>query len=236
MEDSDNKEYLPVHVILGASEYANIKTKGDVKVGQKGEPVAKYTAFGWVIIAEGKKRISNYFMLTRSAEADYSELCSLDVQGLKEDASNRDSEIYQRFKDQLGRNKEGWYETNMWKQFSPAFRSNKTGSLGRLGSLLRKLRKDPKLLQQYDQIIRDQLKDGIVERVSDDKPLGKKFYLPHRPVIQEAAESTKVRIVFDASAKENSQSPSLNDVIEVGPPLLNKLWMFLFEAGCAQLP
>ena len=42
MEDSDNKEYLPVQVILGASEYANIKTKGDIKVGQKGEPVAKY--------------------------------------------------------------------------------------------------------------------------------------------------------------------------------------------------
>ena len=59
MEDSDNKKYLPVHVILGASEYVNIKTKGDVKVGQKGEPVAEYTAFGWVIIAGGKKRTSN---------------------------------------------------------------------------------------------------------------------------------------------------------------------------------
>ena len=46
MKDSDSKEYLPVHVILGASKYANIKTKGDVKVGQKGEPVAEYTAFG----------------------------------------------------------------------------------------------------------------------------------------------------------------------------------------------
>ena len=84
----------------------------------------------------------------------------------------------------------------MWKQFSPALPSNKTGSLEQLGSLLRKLRKDPKLLQQYDQIICDQLKDGIVERISDDKPLGKEFYLPHRPVIREAAESTKVRIVL----------------------------------------
>ena len=46
MEDSDSKEYLSVHVILGASEYANIKIKVDVKVGQKGEPVAEYTAFG----------------------------------------------------------------------------------------------------------------------------------------------------------------------------------------------
>ena len=61
----------------------------------------------------------------------------------------------------------------MWKQFSSALPSNKTGSYGRLGSLLRKMRKDPKLLQQYDQIIRDQLKDGIVECVLDANHLAK---------------------------------------------------------------
>ena len=31
-ENNDNKEYLPGHVILEASEYANIKTKRDIKV------------------------------------------------------------------------------------------------------------------------------------------------------------------------------------------------------------
>ena len=106
MEDSDNKEFLPVHVILGASEYANIKRKRGIKVGQKREPVTEYTTRGWVIIAEGKKRTSNCLKLTRSAEADYMELCSLDVLGLKEDASKMDSDIYKQFKDQLGRNEE----------------------------------------------------------------------------------------------------------------------------------
>ena len=113
----------------------------------------------------------------------------------------------------------------MWKKFRPALPSNKTGSLRRLGSLLGKMRKDPKLLQQYDQIIHHQLKDGIVERVSDDKPFGKEFYLLHQPVIRKAAGSTTVRIVFDASAKEN-KSPSLNDV---GPPLLNEFWNVLIR-------
>ena len=46
MEESDNKEFLPVHVILGASEYVNMKTKKYIKVGQKGEPVTEYTTFG----------------------------------------------------------------------------------------------------------------------------------------------------------------------------------------------
>ena len=169
-------------------------------------------------------------MLTRSAEADYAEQCSLDVLGLNEDTSNLDNDIYQRFKDQLGKNEEGWYETNiMWKQFSPALPSNKTGSLGRLGSLLRKLRKAPKLLQQYDQIMRDQLNDDIVERVSDDMPFGKELYLPHQPVIRKTAVSAKVKIIFDTSVKENNQSPSLNDITEIGSPLLNKLWNVLIQ-------
>ena len=89
--------------------------------------------------------------------------------------------------------------------------------------------KDLKLLQQYNKIMQEQLKDDIVERVSDDKPFGKYFYLPHQPASQEAVESTKVRIVFDASAKENDQSPSLDDETEVGPPQLNRLWNILIR-------
>ena len=37
--------------MLGASEYANVKTNKDIKVGQEREPVAEYTTFRWVIIA-----------------------------------------------------------------------------------------------------------------------------------------------------------------------------------------
>ena len=66
------------------------------------------------------------------------------------------------------------------------------------------------------------MKDGIVERFLDHKPFSKDFYLPHRLVIREAAESTKVRIAFNASAKENDQFPLLNDITEVVPRLMNK--------------
>ena len=67
---------------------------------------------------------------------------------------------------------------------SSALPSNKTGSLGRPQSLQLNVKKNLTLLQQYDQIIRDHLKDGITERVSDDKPFGKEFYQTHRHVKQ----------------------------------------------------
>ena len=129
IEDSNKKEFLLVYVILEASEYASIKT-------ERHQSWAK------------RRQEENQQLLNTSAEADYAELCNLDVMRLKEGTSNMDSDIDQRFKDQLGRNKKGCYETNiMCKQFTPAFPSNETGSLGRLGSLTREMRKDPKLPQ-----------------------------------------------------------------------------------------
>ena len=65
------------------------------------------------------------------------------------------------------------------------------------------------MLENYDAIIKDQLAQGIVERVQEE-PKGKEFYIPHKAVVRESAESTKIRIVYDASARPNEKSPPLN--------------------------
>ena len=92
------------------------------------------------------------------------------------------------------------------------------GSISRFLSLLRKLEKKPNDLMKYNAIIQEQLKDGIIE-YAPNKPTGKrKSYMPHRAVIKEDSKTTKLRIVFDASAKEYG-SPSLNDCLHISPPL-----------------
>ena len=94
----------------------------------------------------------------------------------------------------------------MWKQGKENLRNNEIGSLRRLHNLIVKLKKLPDLLETYDNIISNQLKEGILEEV--DKripPTTPKFYLPHKPVVRENAESTKVRIVYDASARVDNQ-------------------------------
>ena len=53
------------------------------------------------------------------------------------------------------------------------------------------------------------------------------FYLPHRSVIRESAETTKLGIVYDASSKPAKNSASLNDCLEKGPSLQNSLWDIL---------
>lgn len=85
------------------------------------------------------------------------------------------------------------------------------------------------LLQQYDQVIKDQLEEGIVERTQESVQ-EREFYIPHKPVVREAAENTKLRIVYDASARASDNSTSLNECLNPGPPLQNHLWNVLVRA------
>ena len=230
MNDTDLKNQLPVHLIIGASELAKIKTSVAPKIGKMGEPVAELTKFGWTIISPGQDEMDvNRLYLTHCSALDYEDLCKLDVLGLeeRENITENFDPVFEKFKKQLTRSPEGWYETNLLWKSDEMIGSNKNGSLGRLNNLIKKLKKDPELFQKYDEIIQNQIQDGIAEKVTAD-PVGKTFYLPHRPVVRENAETTKIRPVCDASAKENG-SKSLNEILETGPPLQNLLWDILIR-------
>ena len=56
------------------------------------------------------------------------------------------------------------------------------------------------------------------------------FYLPHRPATREPTETTKMIIVFNASAKVCQTSTSLNECLETDPPLQNRLWNILIRS------
>ena len=168
MHDNDEKPELPVHLILGASEYARIKTETKPKLGRPNEPVAELTRFGWTILSPGKEIDLTRMLSTQTASPDYEQLCRLDVLGLKDSATSDQEIVYEEFKEQLTRNPGGWYETSLpWKGNHPPLQNNKAGSLTRLHNLVRKLEKQD-TLEQYDKIIRDQLEQGIVERVEND--------------------------------------------------------------------
>ena len=49
MVDTNTKDELPIHLILGSSEYTQIKMSTFPRLGQKGEPVAENTRLGWII-------------------------------------------------------------------------------------------------------------------------------------------------------------------------------------------
>ena len=125
-----------------------------------------------------------------------------------------------------------YYETNLfWKEKRLPLQNNKSSSLGRLRNLIRNLNRLKCL-----EVKQDQIREGIVERVTerekcvDIQESKKVFYLPHMPVIRESAVSTKLRIVYDASAKASKSTVSLNECLETGPPLQNSLYDILVRS------
>ena len=98
--------------------------------------------------------------------------------------------------------KDGQYQLVLpWKESRDALPDNYQLSRKRLFSLYHRLKHNPLILK--DTIIRDQLSQGIVELVDDGEgqPASASHYIPHHAVIRQDKETSKLRIVYDASAR-----------------------------------
>ena len=91
---------------------------------------------------------------------------------------------------------------------------------------------DPKTLKEYDNIIQEQIARGIIERVDETSTTdaSRVHCLPHHAIIRRGKKTTKLRIVYDASAK--SVGPSLNDCLYSGPSLAENIVDILLRFRC----
>ncbi|XP_064472444.1 uncharacterized protein LOC135386595 [Ornithodoros turicata] len=86
-------------------------------------------------------------------------------------------------------------------------------------------------MDEYDQVIRQYLINGHAERIDVASPspvAAPDYYMPHHAVIRRERETTKVRIVFDAS----SSAPgflSLNQVLHAFPNLNSDILSLLLR-------
>ena len=116
------------------------------------------------------------------------------------------------------------------KETSPDLPDNYQLAVGRLKSTVQRLRKDPRLLRMYTDVINDQLNRGIIERVSSDTKEGPvKHYIPHHAVITPSKTTTKLRVVYDTSVKSRQKDKSLNECLYQGPVILPNLFGLLIR-------
>ena len=153
-----------------------------------------------------------------SISQDLSRFWDLEASGIRENES--ESSVHMKFLENV-KFENGRYEVSLpMKECHPVIPDNFSLAKTRLISLLKRLKDQPSILEQYDSVIQEQLKAGVVEIVEDDdvsKP-GEIHTLPHREVIREDKDTTKLRIVYDASSKRSGEA-SLNDCMHAGPSL-----------------
>ena len=170
--------------------------------------------------------IATHVMKVECSEIDslteqVSRFWDLDSIGIKENEPS----VYKTFVENI-KHVGTRYEVNLfWKPSHPMLPDNYSLSLGRLWSFTKRLQNNPKVFDDYNQIIVEQEQSGIRERVGIEnlKPrVGETNYFPHREVIKEDRTITQTRIVYDGSVKLRN-SVSLNNCLYSGPSLVSLL-------------
>ena len=160
-------------------------------------------------------------------ELDLTTMWSLQNIGITDSPDvTQDDEALQRFQKWIKFDQGRYYLSWMWKDEHPDLPDNRDVAMRRFVSLMKRFASDPAhtLLKACDNIIKDQLLQNILEKVPDESIVeGPLHYLPHTPVVTPGKQTTKVRIVMDASAKANHTSNSLNDCLYRGPIILPAL-------------
>ena len=233
-DSADGATRIEVDLLIGADYYWKLAT-GKISRGDDG-PVAVETKLGWVLSGPAPEAESTCSLLTTHAlTVDSQEVSRLDdtlrafweLESLGISGSSQS--VHQEFEDNITF-KDGRYEVCLpWKKPHRLIPDNYELSRKRLQSLLRRLRQTPSIFQEYDSVIQKQVELGIVQPVSESDVgvMGQVHYLPHHAVVKEQKETTKVRVVYDASAK--CGGPSLNECLFAGPNFSQKILNILLR-------
>lgn len=125
-------------------------------------------------------------------QTDLQRLWDLDSVGIRDGDT-----VHEAFEKNLSF-EDGKYSVHLpWKEHHKLLPDNFENSVARLSSQLKRLRREPEILKEYDAIIRDQLQYGIFEKVDHTKcpDVGKVHYVPHHGVVRRDALTTKLRVV-----------------------------------------
>ncbi|XP_015189924.1 PREDICTED: uncharacterized protein LOC107073743, partial [Polistes dominula] len=100
-------------------------------------------------------------------------------------------------------------------------------ALKRFHVLERSLARKPGVREEYAKFLSEYEDLGHMERIEEPSRT-EGYYLPHHAVTKQSSITTKLRVVFDASAKSSS-GLSLNDILMVGPMIQEDLFTILLR-------
>ncbi|XP_030382450.1 uncharacterized protein LOC115629971 [Scaptodrosophila lebanonensis] len=221
-----------INLLIGQDNYWKFNNNNRELLA--GNLVAVETFFGWTIqghYGEGQGESRCVLNILEHREAfDIEQFWNLESIGIssysEQQAAVQAAEI---------RHIDGRYSVLLpWKLPKDNLHDNKQNAKNRLSSLGNKLLKNSDKLEEYDAGIRELLSSGVAEAAPVLGETQKAYYMPHHPVYRLDKATTKVRIVFDASASEHGAS-SLNDHLSPGINLLTDLTAVLIRFRCHRI-
>ncbi|GBM54292.1 hypothetical protein AVEN_152736-1, partial [Araneus ventricosus] len=199
--------------------------------------IALDTIFGWCIqsrfslseLNSEESICSNLLVeekLSRTLESFWN-IESLGVNSPDERLENE--EALRLFENSIQQNNDRYEVRLSWINENVILHDNYANAERRFFNLSKQFRSNLNFYKEYKQVINDQIKDGIIEKVDPNASQGERiYYIPHRAVLRKNHSSTKLRVVYDASSKDKNQK-SLNDCLLQGPNFVPELLKVLLK-------
>ena len=247
-----------ITILIGSDQIWNF-LNGDTIRGQSG-PIALHTKLGYVLsgpVENVPRRLNDSYVnlatthvlrsnatevmfneipeeISKTLDYKTKQFFDLETIGIKPEEAS----VHEVFLENIKFDGNNYVVRLPFRESAPLLPDNYELSVKRLHGVLNRLRKQPDLLKEYDGIIKDQTERGILENVDLNIPtvVSKTHYLPHHPVVREDKETTRVRVVFDASAKVSKNSPSLNNILHSGPSLIPNIVDILIRFRWHRIP
>ncbi|UYV76938.1 hypothetical protein LAZ67_14002486 [Cordylochernes scorpioides] len=201
-----------IEVLIGADIAGRLLTDDQRRISSG--LVAIRTKLGWTVMGkipptEVRDDISS-LCVTTLLSLDLENLWKLDAIGVSDaevekKTQSLQAEMEEHFAHTTTRDIEGRYEVALpWVQDKERIPSNKDLAENQLSSVRRKL-EEVGDMNEYGQIFEEWMKQGIIEYAREDK-LDGVHYLPHRPVYKRNSHTSRIRPVFNASARKREKT------------------------------
>ncbi|XP_044575175.1 uncharacterized protein LOC123258984 [Cotesia glomerata] len=218
----------PVDVLIGSGTTLSLLSVGQINCSQNDcDLILQKTQLGWVI-AGGVNNDKNVFPVTcqlTNLSSQLTKFWNIEDVGSNDSRSFDDSETY--YQNTTTRDTDGRYVVNLpFRVDDVDFGNSKQLAYKRFLSLQRRLNSDSSLKSEYTKVMNEYIDLGHMVHVPDDSGPG--YYMPHHPIIRTSSTTTKVRVVFDASAKTD-KGISLNEVLLTGPTIQDNLFTILLR-------
>ena len=222
----------PIDLLIGAELFTSLLLGGK-RDGGPGQPSAIETVFGWVLLGKLSTSHQNSFQtffVNTDVPLDVSltKFWEIEQVPTKTYCSPEDAKCEEMFKNTTTRDSSGRFVVHLpFKHNFPDIGDTYAQAFRRFTLLESRLLKNPTLYSAYSDFMKDYVDSGHMSKVPLNTPKPPiSCFLPHHCVIKPESVSTKLRVVWDGSAR-GSKGISLNDTLYSGPKLQKDIFSLL---------
>lgn len=233
---ADPKFRLPakIDMILGVAFFARIISSEIHRSDQSGL-IAMNSRLGWLILGESKiTKNTSYkqvkaMVVIEETRNEISKFWEIEDMPQVSPLSIDDQLCESIFNNTHTRQHDGRYTVNIpFKSVPTNLGSSSKRALYRFYSLEEKFKKNSPYAESYRQFISEYIRLGHMKKIQIDSLVDDSYFMPHHGVLKPDSSTTKLRVVFDASAR-TTENVSLNSCMLAGPRLQDDLARILLR-------